>query len=87
MKNKEWEEYRNTAVFMHAVETIGATMFARVTALMLLSGTPVTRESFDSEIHSFLDQARELKHNDEYFRLMLAHAFFDRNVTHEAGNI
>jgi hypothetical protein len=87
MNSKEWGEYRDTAVFMHAVDTIGATMFSRVVVLMLLSGIPVTRESFDKEIHIYLDIARKENKLDDYFRCMLAHAYFDRNVTHGTDNL
>lgn len=83
MSDMEWENYRDTAVFIHAVNTIGATFFATVITGMMLSGTAITHETFDKEIHDVLDYAREKQGHDGYLRAMLAHAYFERNVRHK----
>ncbi|AMK10888.1 hypothetical protein [Pseudodesulfovibrio indicus] len=82
MQITEWEKYRDTAVFLHAVDTLGKDFFAVVITAMMLSDTPVTRDSFDEEIHDMLKIAQERDNMSEYLRVMLAHAYFDKNVNH-----
>lgn len=75
----EWEKFRDTSVFVHAVNTIGRNTFSTVVLTMLLSDTPITRASLNDEFKAMLKAAHKHGH-DEYLKFMLAHAFFDLHV-------
>lgn len=65
-------------MFLHAVNTTGREFFASIVLTMMNSGIPVTTDSFDEEVHSYLRIAAEQNNLERYYSAMLAHAFFDR---------
>lgn len=77
-ESKEWTKFRDTKTFNHAVSTLGSAAFADVVMTMIVAGVPVTRDSFEKEIHEYMDMAIAEKSNERYYTLMIAHSFFSR---------
>lgn len=80
-----WVQYRDAAILDHAVSTEGAASFANIVMVMLMSGIPVTQESFDAEVHDYMRLAHESKDLERYYRAMIAHAFFSRTLFEATG--